>query len=452
MTKIKSIVTLTTNMSDLVREDTLDGVDHYVVPVVLMAAGVHNGIYYPAEELKKSAMPWNGQPIPINHPTDDHGVNISCNQKDIIEKQVVGQLLNVNYDDNLEKLIGEAWITKSKAETIEPRVVESFEANKMMEVSTGLFTDNVEESGVWKGEPYNHIAVNHRPDHLALLPDTTGACSIADGAGLLRVNEDKKGILDKIKNLTLQVLEQSHDQIWSDLNMAIPKGNWVQEVFSSHFIFHDDNGNLFKQSYTKTDDKATPTGEAQKVERRVDFVVVNQETTESSEPPPEGDTTMDKTAKVEALIVNSATKFGPENREWLSSCTDEQLDSMAPAEAAAPVEPTAPVKEAPVVNKEDKPAGTPFTKEDAMSMFSEMLVNERAANKNNDRIARLVANEVNVFNEDQLRGMDAEQLQKYEAQITPGNYAGRGQSGDLMANQTQGVPDMPECFPENESK
>lgn len=30
------------------------------------------------------------------------------------------------------------------------------------------------------------VARNHRPDHLAILPDQVGACSLADGAGLIR--------------------------------------------------------------------------------------------------------------------------------------------------------------------------------------------------------------------------------------------------------------------------
>ena len=57
-----------------------------------------------------------------------------------------------------------------------------------MEVSTGLFTENVQANGVFGGKAYHAIATNYRPDHLAILPDQIGACSIEDGAGLLRVN------------------------------------------------------------------------------------------------------------------------------------------------------------------------------------------------------------------------------------------------------------------------
>ena len=60
-----------------------------------------------------------------------------------------------------------------------------------MELSTGLFTDNDETAGVSpKGRNYEAVARNHRPDHMAVLPDQVGACSINDGCGVL-VNEEK---------------------------------------------------------------------------------------------------------------------------------------------------------------------------------------------------------------------------------------------------------------------
>ena len=44
-------------------------------------------------------------------------------------------------------------------------------------------------TGDWNGKAYVGIARNYRPDHLAILPDMKGACSIADGAGLCRNHE-----------------------------------------------------------------------------------------------------------------------------------------------------------------------------------------------------------------------------------------------------------------------
>ena len=71
---------------------------------------------------------------------------------------------------------------------VDPRIVQNIEAGRVMEVSTGLFYEPVPVKGVWNGEAYSVAAGDWQPDHLALLPDKKGACSLADGAGLL-VNE-----------------------------------------------------------------------------------------------------------------------------------------------------------------------------------------------------------------------------------------------------------------------
>jgi hypothetical protein len=49
-----------------------------------------------------------------------------------------------------------------------------------------LFTDNetAPPGASHLGRPYNFVARNYRPDHLAILPDQRGACSIEDGCGL----------------------------------------------------------------------------------------------------------------------------------------------------------------------------------------------------------------------------------------------------------------------------
>jgi hypothetical protein len=46
--------------------------------------------------------------------------------------------------------------------------------------------DVQKQVGTLNGMEYGRIARNLMPDHLAILPDKIGACSIADGAGLLR--------------------------------------------------------------------------------------------------------------------------------------------------------------------------------------------------------------------------------------------------------------------------
>ena len=169
------------------RYETLEGKQYLVVPCVMMTEGVHEGsmgpLFYPAEELSKVPAVWNGKPVVVYHP-QFNGMSISACDPVIFETQKIGQLFNTRWEDG--KLKTECWIDEEKAKQVDDRVIQAIENGQMMEVSTGLFTDNEQTEGEWNGEHFTGIARNYRPDHLAILPDLKGACSIEDGAGLLR--------------------------------------------------------------------------------------------------------------------------------------------------------------------------------------------------------------------------------------------------------------------------
>jgi hypothetical protein len=92
--------------------------------------------------------------------------------------------MNTRYADGMLK--AEAWIDVEKADKVDPRVMESVNAGRMVEVSTGLFSDTEVVHGNHDGTDYGQVARNYVPDHLAVLPDKRGALSIEAGAGLLR--------------------------------------------------------------------------------------------------------------------------------------------------------------------------------------------------------------------------------------------------------------------------
>ena len=155
---------ITTNMSEMIREDKVDGKECFVVPVILIAEGVHNSIYYPAEELAKFPTAWDGIPISIDHPSMQ-GQGVTANSPEL-ESKNVGRIYNTQFEDG--KLKSEAWLIKDKIISIESVMVK-LHANEMIEVSTGLFVEEELVAGKWKGEEYIGIARNYRPDHLALL-------------------------------------------------------------------------------------------------------------------------------------------------------------------------------------------------------------------------------------------------------------------------------------------
>jgi hypothetical protein len=182
------------NKGYVIRQVSHQGRNHIVVPVVMMVEGVHSGsmgpLLHTADELGKYPASWNGIPVVINHPIDDEGNNISANSPDIIDSRVtVGRVYNAHMVDT--KLMAEVYLDEARLTEVSPQALSAIMNGEPLEVSIGVFTDEDSVSGTWHEEQYNAVAINHRPDHLALLPGGTGACSWEDGCGI-RVNQKKE--------------------------------------------------------------------------------------------------------------------------------------------------------------------------------------------------------------------------------------------------------------------
>lgn len=166
----------------MTRTKDLEGRPHFVVPMVMLTVGTHNGsngpVYYPAVELEKSVPAWNGRPVLLYH-SELYGQGVSAGDPDITNRQKIGVIYNTTFDG--QRLKAEAWIDVERVTKVDQRILQTIQMNQQMEVSTGLFMDyKVESAGKAP------IARNYRPDHLAVLPDKVGACSLKDGCGLLR--------------------------------------------------------------------------------------------------------------------------------------------------------------------------------------------------------------------------------------------------------------------------
>ena len=174
-----------TSNAQVVRRAKLHGRDHLVAPTVLIVPGVLNGsqgaILYPAKDVAESLDAWNGMPVVVYHPH----TRGSARSPETVDSQKIGEVYNARIRDG--KLMADVWIDVARAQQIDPRVLNALESGRSMEVSTGLVLDaSVAPNGAsWNGRSYALIASNLRPDHLAVLPDQTGACSIKDGCGLL---------------------------------------------------------------------------------------------------------------------------------------------------------------------------------------------------------------------------------------------------------------------------
>lgn len=342
-------------MSSLIHKDQIDGEDYYVVPTVLMVEGVHTGLdgeatYYPNEQLAKFPEAWNGRPVVVTHP-DLNGHPVTASSPEMIERQTVGTLFNCTYKDN--KLKGESWIKIDKCQMLSPEIMDMLQKNLPIEVSTGVYIEKDMEKGVWNSESYDTTAFNYRPDHLALLPGETGACSWQDGAGMPRLNQKGgssavkdnsiialvKGLMNavgiKTKEGSLNALELSHEAIRRAISEKVNKdspggadeiGPYIVDVFDEYVIYENDS-KTWKQAYSidATED-ASLTGNAIEVKREVSYVPVKATTNLQKKENKKGGPDMDRKEKVDSLITSGS--WGEDDREFLTELKDVQFEKV----------------------------------------------------------------------------------------------------------------------------
>lgn len=440
----------------------MEGREYVVVPMVILTEGVHAGsggpLYYPKDELSKTPVAWNHKPIVVYHP-EMNGVGISACDPTVISNRKVGVMMNTTFEKG--RLKSEAWIEKSRADAVDARIMAAVERNEMMELSTGVFIDVEEDTGKWGNEDYQGIARNYRPDHLALLPDKIGACSIKDGAGFLRneAESNKELLITLQKALVkagiMQGNEMSFSNIQGSLRTALSdkfKANndagpylFVEDVYPT-FVVYEFQGKLYRLGYSATDAGVALSEDAPVEVVRVTEYRTVQGTFVGNKDTTQPDTTiMEKKKIVDAIVSNAKSAWKEEDREKLMALNDEQLTAIQKSleEPKAP----APASEAakPEVNqkKDEKQDSTPTPKVTTMEEFiaqapqpmQEVLTNSLAiyAEEKQKLIATITANKNNSFTKEQLEGRPLGEL-KAIARLAAGdapqenafapNYAG----------------------------
>lgn len=252
-----------------VRYETLEGRPHVVVPIVMMTEGVHKGsggeVMYNSADMAAAPTIWDHKPIVVYHPEIDGKGASACDQT-ILNKQKVGIMLHTAYED---KLKCEGWIDIDRANLVDLRIMQAINNKQMMEVSTGVYVDLVRNEGEWQGQKYIGSATNLRADHLALLPDQKGACSIEKGAGLLRnaaapeidhrrIDLMITALLTNKKLDTSMSFNNIRESLYSLLNARL-SGNikelqnwWLEDVFPD-FCVYEQSGKFYKLAYSISD-------------------------------------------------------------------------------------------------------------------------------------------------------------------------------------------------------
>lgn len=438
----------TMNLSgDGIRIETLEGREMLVVPCVMLTEGVHTGssgpLYYPAEELEKAPAVWNAKPVVVYHPEKD-GAGVSACDAEILNSRKVGVMMNTRWDADAKKLRTEVWLDKLRMNEVDGRIAEFLDKKQIMEVSTGVFTDNEEVKGEFNGELYDGIARNYRPDHLALLPDKVGACSVAKGAGLLQLNEASPTVVKEVveravkqamvaagltaNDLSNNTVSQALYRIMAEKLGTKPTDpacrcywdGWIEDVFKSWFVYrHGDK--YFRLNYSQTDDKVSVSGTAVEVlcvteYRSVEgFLVGNSADDDNTPANMKGKKKMKTKAEmVTHLLANGG--FEESDRPTLEGYSEAKLGKLCEKIDGAPAAPPAPP--APTGNSEQQ-------KDDAKKAQS---VDEYVANappemqgvlksglasytaEKNRLVGVIVANKRNKFTQDQLQKKDLDEL------------------------------------------
>lgn len=179
--------TLGVNADDVRTEDLL-GREHVVAPATLVREMVLKGEFLPFEEIEATQLAWNAKPGTISHPTNQEGDFVPASHPDQIESHQAGQLFGVETTSTSRSLDGEIWIDRERSAAVADGLdrddpAELLLEGETVEVSVGYWYQRFDADGEFEGDEFDAVQVGIQPDHLALLPNAEGECSIEDGCG-----------------------------------------------------------------------------------------------------------------------------------------------------------------------------------------------------------------------------------------------------------------------------
>ena len=215
----------------MIRHESYDGEPHIVMPSVLVRAQVlGQEEYLPFEEIQESVEDWRGVPVVVHHP-EKNGKFVSARKIDVREQEQIGFVANPRAveEQGGGKLVAELWLSEEKVrqdELIYQAIEQAKESNRKIEVSTGYRCEVKRGMGMDGSTKYYKKQVNLRPDHLALLPDGIGNCSVEDGCGAPRLNQRSNP-----REPEYSGKETIDEQSWGEVNKDL--SNYVDGYFSN---------------------------------------------------------------------------------------------------------------------------------------------------------------------------------------------------------------------------
>jgi len=358
--------------ADKIRQETFDGRPHTVLPAIIAIDGVMNGAKVTAEELGKYVDSWNGRPIPLLHP-QKAGEPVSANLPDVLERRV-GTVFNASMDGDALK--AEFWIDNERMDRIgETSMLSNMvEGRVVMEVSTAYFCDVVLNVGEYKGKKHEVEHRNLRPDHVALLPEEIGACSVGDGCGVPRVNKLRFTMNEALKTLMKALGLQTNCAADNTAEIAANVLKIAEKLKA--------NGKLTGKQFESL-------AEMDEEQRGMVGAILGA---------------MGEADKAAAKAAKAKAK---------DNAADDEEDYT---------------EEEPAKNKAKTNGREPvmMSTKDINALIDKRVTEGVEARERASVVETIKANSANTFDDDELQGMSLAALQKYEKSLRPVDYSGQG--------------------------
>lgn len=429
------------------------GEDHTVIPLVALVQGVLEGVnsegpeFVSAESIQKTVLGWNGRPVVIDHP-QLNGSYVSANNPEVLETELVGQIFGARVED--DKLKMEAWITNASLDNESSRISDTLKRvcdGEVVELSTGFYADIRAYSGKHEGESFSGVLENIVPDHLAILSDSIGACSIEDGCGTNRVNQrfnateppDRvncscqdpspyQAVLESLKPFTtFRDIEAGLEGILGQLYQT----SWFYIVaVSEDYVVYWTGDGMFSRDYSLASNGQITLGdERTRVRPDTNFVPLQQK-----------DSIMEEL--INELISNELTKFTEDDREFLSEQTEERLNTFIPNQ---------------IDDDEDEDEEDNIQDKKGTRTFDDLLANAspelKQSLEHGQRLFRehrknlvecIKANKKNSFTIQELEAMDLSTLEKLSTMAGIESFIGK--AVPRVHEDSEAIPAPPKVF------
>lgn len=232
-------------VSNQAKRVTKSGKEFLVVHGVPAREQVMNTYLVPELDLVRSLKGWNGVPITIQHPKlNDRSANVP--DPDVA---IIGRFYNSAWDHEGKRMTGEYWIEIAEAEKyLEGKsILTKINDGTPLETSTGYYADDEQTAGIFDGKAYKTIHRNLLPDHIAILTNEVGACSLQDGCGVNRNAAVTNCECDcpyrkAMSNNSFPAFQEGHLPVKMLVGYSVNKGNRTAEQLDDLRNYIKENG------------------------------------------------------------------------------------------------------------------------------------------------------------------------------------------------------------------